>query len=42
MALTKDLMALTTGYNGTHKELMELATRVMSLTRGYDGTHNRV
>jgi len=31
MALTKDVMGLTTGYNGTHD--------VMGLTTGYDGTH---
>ena len=49
MALTKDVMALTTGYVGTHRiqwlsqqDMVALTEAVMELTTGCNGSHNRI
>jgi hypothetical protein len=47
MALTKDVMGFTTGYDGTHyrvwwhsqQDVMAHTKDVMGLTTGYNGTH---
>jgi len=50
MALTKDIMALTRGCNGTHnrmqqlskQDMMALTKDVMGLTTGCNSSHNRI